>query len=160
SNLGRFLQIFWICAHHLFAYVLEEKFGRFGFICSIIGPRKYSAPQRLRMALQEIGGTFIKFGQVLALQSDILPLDYCRELFNRLDHVPPFPFEDVETIVVRELGRKPQEIYDSFAREPIATGSIGQVHEATLDGRKVAVKVRRPSVLIDFAADIRLMTVA
>src|SRR5262249_49087450 len=116
--------------------------------------------QRLRMALQEIGGTFIKFGQVLALQSDILPLDYCRELFNLLDHVPPFPFEDVETIVVRELGRKPQEIYDSFAREPIATGSIGQVHEATLDGRKVAVKVRRPSVLIDFAADIRLMTVA
>src|SRR5258708_9104362 len=110
------------------------------------------------MTLQEIGGTFIKFGQVLALQSDILPLDYCRELFNLLDHVPPFPFTDVEAIFRRELSRRPLEIYDSFARDPIATGSIAQVHVATLGRKKVAVKVRRPSVLTDFGSDIRLMT--
>lgn len=160
SNLGRFLKISWICTYHLLAYALEHKLGRFGFARSILGTRKHSAPQRLRMALQEIGGTFIKFGQVLALQSDILPLDYCQELFNLLDRVPPFPYEEVEAIVLREFGRKPEEIYDSFTREPIATGSIGQVHVATLGGQKVAVKVRRPSVLIDFAADIQLMAFA
>jgi ubiquinone biosynthesis protein len=160
SNLHRFVQIFSVCAHHSLAYFISRKLGRIGLFRRIALAASYSGPQRLRMTLQEIGGTFIKFGQVLALQSDIIPLEYCQELFNLLDRVPPFRFDEVETIVTRELGRKPQEIYDSFARDPIATGSIGQVHVATIDRQKLAVKVRRPSVLTDFASDIHLMTFA
>ena len=160
SNLHRIAQIAWICAHHLFAYFIGRKLGRSRLFRRIAPTRTFSGPQRLRMALQEIGGTFIKFGQVLALQSDIIPLDYCQELFNLLDRVPPFSPEEVERIVVAELGRKPQEIYDSFERDPIATGSIGQVHVATIGHRKLAVKVRRPSVLTDFASDIQLMMFA
>jgi predicted unusual protein kinase regulating ubiquinone biosynthesis (AarF/ABC1/UbiB family) len=157
SNLQRFARILWICAHHLVAHSISRQFNRYSFFRRLKLIESHSGPQRLRMTLQQIGGTFIKFGQVLALQSDILPLDYCRELFNLLDRVPPFPFEDVENTFLRELGRKPLEIYDSFARDPIATGSIAQVHVAMLGRQKLAVKVRRPSVLTDFVSDIRLM---
>jgi len=124
------------------------------------GTPTLSGPQRFRIALQDVGGTFIKFGQVLALQSDIIPLTYCQELFNLLDRVPPFSFEEVEHIVLQELGRTPQKIFNTFDRNPIATGSIGQVHLATMGHQKLAVKIRRPSVLTDFAADISLMMAA
>jgi ubiquinone biosynthesis protein len=160
SNLARFFQIFWICTHHLFAYVVQQKLGNNRLTRFLSGTEQLSAPQRLRTTLQEVGGTFIKFGQVLALQSDIIPLDYCQELFNLLDRVPPFSYEEVESIVLRELERTPQQIFDSFDRNPIATGSIGQVHLATIGNQKVAVKVRRPSVLTDFAADVGLMMAA
>jgi len=160
SNLHRVAWIFWVCAHHLLAYCISQQLSRRGWHNRMPLIERHSGPERLRMALQEIGGTFVKFGQVLALQSDILPLEYCQELFNLLDRVPTFPFEEVENIVLRELGGPPLEIYDSFVRDPIATGSIGQVHVATLGPRKLAVKVRRPSVLTDFGSDIRLMMFA
>ena len=70
----------------------------------------------------------------------------------------PFPYEEVERIFREELGRAPDEIFDSFDPEPLATASIGQVHVAYLDGRKVAVKIQRPSVDVEFSGDIRLMT--
>jgi ubiquinone biosynthesis protein len=116
-----------------------------------------SGPERLRMALEEAGGTFIKLGQMLALQPDILSLEYCNALFKLLDRVEPFPYEAVERTFVEELGRPPEEVFDRFERESFAAASIGQVHRATLDGRLLAVKVRRPSVETDFAGDIRLM---
>jgi len=156
-TLLRFGRIFWICAYHLSAYVISHKLNRFRLIRWLKLTESLSGPQRLRIALQEMDGTFIKFGQVLALQSDILPLDYCRELFNLLDRVPAFPFADVESTFLRDLGRRPQEIFDSFAADPIATGSIAQVHVATLGDRKLAIKVRRPTAFTDFGSDIRLM---
>jgi ubiquinone biosynthesis protein len=157
SNLHRFARIFYICAHHLLAHAIGEQLKRFPMTRRLRLSHNYSGPQRLRMALQTIGGTFIKFGQVLALQSDVLPLAYCRELFSLLDRVPPFSFEEVERRFVQDLGRRPLEVFDSFDREPIATGSIGQVHVATLGQYKLAVKIRRPTVLEDFGSDIQLM---
>ena len=119
-----------------------------------------SGPARLRVALEELGGSFIKFGQMLALQPDILSLEYCNGLFDLLDRITPFDYTDVEQIFVTETGKRPLEIFDSFEPEPVATASIGQVHVAYLDGRKVAVKVQRPNVETDFAGDIRLMAAA
>jgi ubiquinone biosynthesis protein len=116
-----------------------------------------SGPDRLRTALEELGGSFIKFGQMLALQPDILSLEYCNALFDLLDRITPFQYADVERIFVSELGKTPSEIFDSFEPLPLATASIGQVHVAHLNGRKVAVKVQRPNVEIDFAGDIKLM---
>jgi ubiquinone biosynthesis protein len=160
SNLQRALRILYICVSHLLAHALQLQIARIPLLHGLNLETPLSAPRRLRMALEQIGGTFIKFGQVLALQSDILPLPYCRELFNLLDRVPPFNFADVEQTFIEDLGRKPSEIFDSFARDALATGSIGQVHIATLGHRKLAVKVRRPTVLTDFGADIRLMVFA
>jgi ubiquinone biosynthesis protein len=123
-------------------------------------PAPMPAPERLRRAFEELGGTYIKFGQMLALQPDILSLEYCNALFDLLDRVAPFPYAQVERIFLEEYGGKPDELFDSFDVEPLATASIGQVHIAWLRGRKLAVKVQRPTVDWDFAGDIRLMSAA
>jgi predicted unusual protein kinase regulating ubiquinone biosynthesis (AarF/ABC1/UbiB family) len=123
-------------------------------------PSPILPPERLRQVFEELGGTYIKFGQMLALQPDILSLEYCNALFNLLDRVAPFSYEQVERIFLEEFGRKPDELFDSFDAEPLATASIGQVHIAWLRGRKLAVKVQRPTVDRDFAGDIRLMSAA
>jgi predicted unusual protein kinase regulating ubiquinone biosynthesis (AarF/ABC1/UbiB family) len=117
-------------------------------------------PDRLRMAIEELGGTFIKFGQMLALQPDILSLEYCNGLFDLLDRVSPLPYSEVERVFEEEIGRKPAGVFDFFDLEPLATASVAQVHTAWLNGRKLAVKVQRPSVEDDFAGDIRLMAAA
>jgi ubiquinone biosynthesis protein len=119
-----------------------------------------SGPQRFRRLFEDLGGSFIKFGQMLALQPDIVTLEYCDELFNLLDRIAPFPYEDVERVFVEELGATPDALFEAFERQPLATASIGQVHVAWFRGRKVAVKVQRPSVDVDFVGDIRLMTLA
>jgi ubiquinone biosynthesis protein len=119
-----------------------------------------SGPERLRLLFEDLGGTFIKFGQMLALQPDILSLEYCNELFDLLDRCSPFPYSDLERIFIEETGKSPSEVFDYLDPEPLATASIGQVHVGSLGGRKVAIKVQRPSVETDFAGDIRLMVMA
>jgi ubiquinone biosynthesis protein len=117
-----------------------------------------SGPVRLRTALERLGGTWIKLGQALALRFDLLPPDYCYELFNLLDQVRPFPYEVASRIIEEDLERSPETIFRSFDREPLAAGSIGQVHRAVLhSGREVAVKVQRPKIGRIIATDISLM---
>ena len=141
--LLRLIRLQWLLAKHGVA----QLFRRHGV----------GGPQRLRMLLEEVGGSFLKFGQVLSLQPDILPQAYCDALFDLLDRVPSFPFRDVERTFVEDLGRTPSEIFDTFDAQPIASASIGQVHVASLDGRRLAVKVRRPTVERDFETDLTLM---
>lgn len=117
-------------------------------------------PQRLRRLFEDLGGTFVKFGQMLALQPDILSVEYCNALFDLLDRVDPFPYAEVRRIVAEELGCTPEEVFDAFDPNPLATASVGQVHVAYLRGEKVAVKVQRPRVEIEFTSDLRLMTAA
>ena len=112
------------------------------------------------MLFEDFGGTFIKFGQMLALQPDILPVAYCDALFKLLDRVEPFSYEQVERTILEELGRNPDEIFESFERRSLATASVGQVHVAYLDGQKVAVKIQRPNVETEFKHDIQLMVAA
>jgi ubiquinone biosynthesis protein len=116
-----------------------------------------SGPERLRTLFEDLGGTFVKFGQMLAMQPDIVPLEYCDALLKLLDRMEPFPFPDAERIVREELGRPPDAIFDDFERAPIATASVGQVHAAWLHGKKVAVKVQRPNAHLEFGNDVRLM---
>ncbi|HKD14887.1 MAG TPA: AarF/UbiB family protein [Candidatus Angelobacter sp.] len=150
-RLGLMIRV--ICRHALI-HLLMQRLARWPNLAfKICGP-KLSGPERFRRVIEEIGGTFIKFGQMLALQSDLLPLDYCRALFSLFDQVAPFAYEQVEQIFAEDLHRKPLEIFNSFDPNPIATGSIGQVHVATLGEHKLAVKVRRPTILSDFDADI------
>ena len=122
----------------------------------IAGP-ELSGPKRLKAFFERAGGAFIKLGQLLALQPDVLPLRYCNELYDLLDRVEPSPFEDIEAVFVAELGRTPAQVFDRFDREPLSTASIGQVHVGYLAGRKYAVKVRRRGADEEFAEDIRLM---
>jgi len=125
---------------------------------NILRKHAIMGPDRLRLLFEDLGGTFIKFGQMLALQPDILSLEYCNGLLDLLDRISPFPYCELERVFKEETGCKPSEAFDSFDPEPVATASVGQVHVAWLGGRKFAVKVQRPSVQSDFAGDIRLMT--
>jgi ubiquinone biosynthesis protein len=94
---------------------------------------------------------------MLALQPDILSLEYCNALFKLLDRITPFGFEETEKTFIEQFGRRPTEMFERFDPQPLATASIGQVYVAYLGERKVAVKVQRPTVKEDFAGDIRLM---
>lgn len=155
-SLRRLAYITFVITKHVLAHVGSALLVRLSLRSSV----SLSGPARLRVALEELGGSFIKFGQMLALQPDILSLEYCNGLFDLLDRITPFDYTAVEQIFVAEVGKTPVEIFDSFEPQPIATASIGQVHVAYLDGRKVAVKVQRPNVETDFAGDIRLMSAA
>lgn len=113
--------------------------------------------ERLRMALEELGPTFIKFGQLLSNRNDILPPELLSQLESLQDRVPPFPVEDVHRTIQRDLGRPVHEVFASFEDVAVASASIAQVHRATLrDGTSVAVKVQRPGLqdLVDTDLDI------
>jgi ubiquinone biosynthesis protein len=115
-------------------------------------------PQRLKMALEKVSGSFLKFGQILSLQVDTLPRPYCDALLDLLDRVPPFSDDNVRTIFQQELGKTPDQIYREFNYNSIAAASIGQVHEAFLeDGKRVAVKVQRPGIRKVFERDAVLL---
>ncbi len=104
-------------------------------------------PERVRMALEELGPTFVKFGQVLSSRRDLIPDDLYVELCKLQDHVPPFDGEVARAIVEDELGKSVKQLFATFSVKPIAGASIAQVHKAKLrDGTLVAVKVQRPDI--------------
>ncbi len=125
-----------------------------------------SRPERLRMALEELGPTFIKLGQLLSVRPDIVPPDYLKELTKLQDTVPPFSYEEVQKIFHEELGREPTELFTSFGSEPLAAASISQVHHARIavrgqDGseqeRRVVVKVQRPGLEKIISVDLEIL---
>ena len=157
-NTRRILHI----ARVLVAHSVAHGLARYGspWLVNRMALAQLPGPQRFRRLFEDLGGSFIKFGQMLALQPDILPIEYCNALFNLLDRIAPFPFADVERVFLEELGRTPAQLFDEFDTKPLSTASIGQVHVAYLRGQKLAVKVQRPSVDIEFAGDIRLIRFA
>ncbi len=117
-----------------------------------------SQAERMRMALEELGPTFIKLGQFLSTRADILPPNYIKEFSKLQDSVPPFSFEEVTEEVRRELGRDIGELFSSFDPTPIAAASIAQVHRARLlSGEDVVVKVRRPGIQDQVETDIEAL---
>jgi ubiquinone biosynthesis protein len=115
-------------------------------------------PHLLREGLEKAGGTFIKFGQILSLQVDTLPREYCEALMGLLDRVPTASPEEVRAIFEAEFQMAPELLYGRFDYKAIASASIGQVHRGQLaDGTPIAVKVQRPGVHRDFHRDILVM---
>jgi ubiquinone biosynthesis protein len=114
---------------------------------------------RLRLALQELGPIFVKFGQILSTRRDLVPTDVAEELSLLQDSVAPFDGAQARAIVEKSLGRPVAEAFERFEIEPLASASIAQVHAATLaGGREVVVKVLRPGVEQQIAADISLLS--
>ncbi|MBI2712258.1 MAG: AarF/ABC1/UbiB kinase family protein [Bdellovibrio sp.] len=110
------------------------------------------------MAFEELGPTFVKLGQLLSTRSDLLPEEYIEEFIKLQDNVLPLPFEVVKATVEKELGRKLESSYSYFDPTPLASASIGQVHEARLlTGEKVVVKVQRPEIEKVIETDVSLL---
>jgi ubiquinone biosynthesis protein len=118
----------------------------------------FPPPAQVREALEELGLGFLKFGQVLALRRDLLPVAYVEELERLHDRLPALSFDVVRATVEAELGAPLQELFASFDEAPVATGTIAQVHQARMpNGRRVVVKVQRPGLEAEIARDVAAM---
>lgn len=117
-----------------------------------------SRPERVRKALEELGPTFIKMGQILSTRPDMIPVDLIQELVKLQDNVPPFPYSEVTGIVESELKSPIKKIFQYFEEQPIAAASIGQVHKARLiNGEEVVVKVQRPGIRKTIEVDLEII---
>ncbi|MGZ8250752.1 MAG: ABC1 kinase family protein [Methylophilaceae bacterium] len=120
---------------------------------------KLPSEVRARLAIQDLGPTFVKLGQVLATRPDIFPPSWIAEFSKLQDQVPPVPFEELLPDLEKALGKSPFEVFKDFETTPIAGASIAQVHFAKLqDGTPVVVKIRRPNVQERIDADLRLLS--
>ncbi len=119
---------------------------------------RYSRPERLRMALEELGPTFVKLGQLLSTRPDFVSPDYLDELARLQDKVPSFSYREVIAIFQEEVGKSPEDIFAFFDKTPLAAASISQVHRARLaDGTVVVVKVQRPGIENIIAVDLEIL---
>ena len=160
-NIGRLSEIAQVAVKHGFGYFFERHrltdlvpwIGRDG---SVETPTDRG--RRLREMLDELGPTFVKFGQLLSTRPDIVPPDVVLELQKLQDDVRPIPFADVERVISEELGITIEQAFLEFDEQPTAAASIGQVHHAVLpNGERVAVKVQRPNAPRQIESDISLL---
>jgi ubiquinone biosynthesis protein len=153
-TLGRVTEIGRVATRHGFGYLLERRRVS-------EGEPDPERGRRLREMLDELGPTFVKFGQLLSTRPDVVPPDIIAELRKLQDDVSPFPMEDVERVVQDELGLTVEQAFLDFDETPIAAASIGQVHRATLpNDAEVVVKVQRPNAARQIESDLRLMASA
>ncbi|HYB19519.1 MAG TPA: AarF/UbiB family protein, partial [Thermodesulfobacteriota bacterium] len=119
---------------------------------------KLSRFERIRMAVEELGPTFVKLAQVLSTRPDLVPLELTQELEKLQDQVPSFPLAQVREIVESELKAPVEEIFERFEETPLAAASIGQVHRARLrSGQEVVVKVQRPGIRKVIEIDLEIL---
>jgi ubiquinone biosynthesis protein len=154
-NLGRLSEIAQVAARHGFGYLFDNRRLRRR------EPVEGTPSQRgahLRAMLDELGPTFVKFGQLLSTRPDLLPPDIITELRALQDDVTPFSYAEAELVIQAELGLPIERLFLEFEETPMAAASIGQVHRAVLpNGRRVAVKVQRPNAPRQIESDIALL---
>jgi ubiquinone biosynthesis protein len=115
-------------------------------------------PAHVRLALEELGATFVKLGQILSTRPDLLPVEYQSELARLHDDARPVPGDTVRALIEEELGLPPEDLFATFDLTPLAAASIGQAHSATLaDGTEVVVKIRRPGVVEQVEEDLEIL---
>ena len=160
-SIGRLSEIAQVAVRYGFGYFLRKHrlgdllpWGERDGVEATVSDRG----RRLREMLDELGPTFVKFGQLLSTRPDVVPPDIVVELRGLQDDVKPFPFEQVRVVLEDELRLSVEQAFLEFDELPIASASIGQVHRAVLpDGREVAVKVQRPAAPSQIEADLGLL---
>lgn len=150
SNRGRLTEIASVLASYGFGHIYRTKLGK---------KQDSQDAASLRHAFEELGPTFIKFGQILSTRPDLLPGDYIDELSKLRDQAPPFPFADIKRIFEEDLNKSLKEVFTWVDEEPLASASIAQVHRArTFDGEEVIIKVQRPDMEENLLRDIQLFS--
>lgn len=142
---------------HLGRYIpFRKRLRAFGQWPSLKGP---SVPERLRMAFEELGPSFIKLAQILSARPDLITAQYAKEFKKLQDEVPPFPSQEAKRIIEEELKQPLEKVFLFFDDRPVAAASIAQVHHARLlDGSDVIVKVQRPGIREIIETDINILT--
>jgi ubiquinone biosynthesis protein len=159
----RVAHIGWVLMRHgLDEIVLAAHLFRpirfFRFLSPFYWRQKPPRAVRIRLALEQLGPLYVKFGQILSTRRDLLPDDVAIELSKLQDQVPPFPEDAAKAIVEKALGQPVKQLFAQFSNKPLASASIAQVHAATMhDGRKVVVKVVRPGIERTIQRDIDLL---
>jgi ubiquinone biosynthesis protein len=161
AKLGRFKDI----VTTLMSYGLDEVVQRLNFPGSRLIQRIYSVEQemgiyeRIRRVLEDLGPTFIKFGQIMSLRPDLLPTDLLFELSKLQDDVPPVETAEIRTVVTKSLRQPIEIVFSTFDNDVVAAASISQVHRAVLkkEGAIVVVKVRRPGIRKKIQADLNIL---
>lgn len=160
-HFNRYRQILTVLIKHGFGDVVDRL--RLRHHAAAVGSRAVAAephtpPQRLRRALEELGPTFIKLGQMLSTRPDILPPEYADELARLQSEARPFPHRQVREIISRELGGSLDELFSRFDDQPLAAASMAQVHRAALPGgEEVVVKVQRPDIRRVVETDLEIL---
>ena len=162
KDVQRLRQILIVLGKHGYGHLVEKLGLSDSRLVGIIIPKPTtqtaSNPERVRRVMEELGPTFIKFGQILSTRSDLIPPSYTEEFSQLQDNVPPFQFEDVEELIRVELGAEVEDLFAYLDSHPIASASLSQVHEGKLhDGTRVAVKVQRPNIKPLIESDIELL---
>ena len=153
-TLSRVTEIGRVATRHGFGYLLDRR-------RSADNEQDGDRGRRLREMFDELGPTFVKFGQLLSTRPDVVPPDIIAELRKLQDDVSPVPMADVERVVMEELGLTVEQAFLDFDETPIAAASIGQVHRATLPNEvQVVVKVQRPNAARQIESDLKLMASA
>ena len=165
-NLGRTSEIVTVMLNHGFGDLVDRiGLRNFWYRWRRLFSRKPAEPvrhlklvERVRLTLESLGPTYIKFGQVMSTRPDLVPHEMLTELKRLQENVPPFSSEEAVERVEHELGRPLAELFASFDRTPLAAGSLGQVHRAVhFDGTQLAVKIRRPGAVRNVERDLSLM---
>ena len=165
-NLGRTSEIVTVMLNHGFGDLVDRiGLRNFWYRWRRLFSRKPAEPvrhlklvERVRLTLESLGPTYIKFGQVMSTRPDLVPHEMLVELQRLQENVPPFSSEEAVERVEHELGRPLSELFASFDRTPLAAGSLAQVHRAVnFDGTHLAVKIRRPGAVRNVERDLSLM---
>ncbi len=150
-RIGRLSEIGRVATRHGFGYLIDRRRSNDDTQLADRG-------RRLREMFDELGPTFVKFGQLLSTRPDVMPPDIVAELRSLQDDVTPIPFADVRRVIEEEMGLTIEQAFLTFAEVPIAAASIGQVHRATLPtGDQVVVKVQRPEAPRQIESDLQLL---
>lgn len=167
-SIRRYRTILGILIKYGFGHVVEQlninyyvELGR-RFVTLGKAPReieRLSVPERLRLAMEELGPSFVKLGQIISTRPDLIPREYTDEFRKLQDDVPPEKFEAIQDVIKKEFGLTPDELFATFDPEPLAAASIAQVHRATLEsGEEVVVKIRRPKIEVVLETDLDILT--
>ncbi len=161
SNAVRVKDIFAVLARHGFANLLNQIDPQSGIWQKLVpqAGHRHTVWERVRMALEELGPTFVKIGQLMSMRPDALPHALILELRKLQTAVQPRPFSEMRVVLVEELEAEPSFAFSTFDETPRASASLAQVYFATLhDGRPVAVKIQRPDLLKTIQSDLDLLS--
>ena len=162
-HLARYREIANVLSRHGFGYLfdqagLRDLLHRKSMAEGLERQGKLTTPQRLFMAINELGPTFIKMGQIISTRPDLVPWPYLEQLEKLQDMVPPFPYGQVEEIFIQEQNKPLEQVFTEFDPVPIASASMAQVHRAhLLTGESVVIKVQRPGIQRTIEMDLEIL---